>query len=599
MSTKGEHSSVPTTATDPRLLQRDAMLGWMAVAPYGIFTTDSELRIQSWNRWLVVQSGLTEESVFGQPLTKIIPDLVERRLAEPYHRALSGEIAMLSTALHRYLLPLPPPRGLDLPLMLQTVRIGPLTSGADIIGTITILEDVTQREYQARVLRRQQEHDRLLSEALALLLQAEQPLQAATDLFAKIAAPLQLEAYFNFLVDPATETMHLHAAGGVTPEVRKHLAIASVNGPGPCSATARKREPTIIDRVQENTESHTEYIRKIGLRSYACFPLLFGNRLLGTLAFGSYHRDAIESDRLAFLTTLAQYVATAIDRSLRETALVEARQSLAQHAEALEAKVSERTMRLQETIQQLESFSYTIAHDLRAPIRSLTGFTQVLFDDFRSALPAEAVAIVQRLQRASHRLDALTRDLLKFSKIVRQEVKLEPVYLDELVEELVAITPALQNGVLTVEPPLGMVLAQRTLLQQCISNLFDNALKFARPGVPLRILVRSELREHAQPGPSTMTSVPFNSPTTGTLPAPPLDQPVRRIWVEDNGRGVPEGAHEKIFGIFERVSGVEHIEGTGIGLAIVARATQQMGGTCGAAPTAAEGARFWIDLPTI
>lgn len=597
MSGVGDQPSTHREAHDSRLARREAMLGWMEVAPYGIFTTDKELRIRSWNRWLVVQSGLSEESVIGRPLLSIIPDLLDRHLEEPYRRALAGEVALLSTALHRYLLPLPPPKGFDLPRMLQTVRIGPLPAGNEIVGTITILEDVSQREYQARVLRRQHEHDRLLSEALAHLLQSEQPLEAIAELFPKISAPLQLEVYFNFLITPGTGVMQLHAAGGVTPEVRKLLAVASVDGPGPCSTTARRRDALVIERVQENTEPHTELIRKIGLRSYACFPLLFGNRLLGTLAFGSYHRDVVESEKIAFLSTLAQYVATAIDRSLREAALVEARQSLAQHAEELEAKVAERTVRLQETIQQLESFSYTIAHDLRAPIRSLTGFTQVLFDDFSAALPEEAVAIVRRLQRASHRLDALTRDLLKFSKIARDEVELEPVSFDELIEDLVSVTPALQDGVLTVESSLGAVVAQRTLLQQCISNLFDNALKFSRPGVPPRIVVRTEPRATAQPGPATSTGVPFNSPTSSPHRTPHHNLPIRRLWVEDNGRGVPEGAHEKIFGIFERVSGVEHIEGTGIGLAIVARAAQQMGGSCGAEPASGEGSRFWIDLP--
>lgn len=586
-------------ARDSRLAaRREAMVGWMQVAPYGIFTTDAELRIRTWNRWLVQQSGLAEDAVVGRPLLSIIPDLAKRRLDQPYTRALAGEVALLSTALHRYLLPLPPPKGFDVPRMLQTARVGPLLSGGAIVGTITLLEDVTQRECQARVLRRQQEYDRLLSEALAHLLQSEQPLEAVSELFPKIATPLQLEAYFNYLIDPATQAMHLHAAGGVSPEVRKVLAVTSLEGTCPCSATARQRASMVIDRVQESTEPHAEIIRKIGLRSYACFPLFFGPRLLGTLAFGSYERDTIESEKVAFLTTLAQYVATAIDRAQREAALVEARRSLSQHAAELEAKVAERTARLQETIQQLESFSYTIAHDLRAPIRSLTGFTQVLLDDYSAELPEDASALIRRLQRASLRLDALTRDLLRFSKIAREEVQLEPVDLDELVEELVSITPALQHGVLTVASPLGAVVAQRTLLQQCISNLFDNAIKFARPGAPLRVVVRSEPRESVQAGPSASTGVPFNPPTSDTHPVTAGPHPVRRLWVEDNGRGIPEGVHEKIFGIFERVSGVEHIEGTGIGLAIVARATQQMGGSCGADPSAPEGSRFWIDLPS-
>jgi signal transduction histidine kinase len=69
-----------------------------------------------------------------------------------------------------------------------------------------------------------------------------------------------------------------------------------------------------------------------------------------------------------------------------------------------------------------------------------------------------------------------------------------------------------------------------------------------------------------------------------------------RIWIEDNGIGIPPQAHEKIFGIFERVSGLDHVEGTGIGLAIVARAMQQMGGACGVESTLGEGSRFWLDL---
>jgi PAS domain S-box-containing protein len=588
---------------DDRTNRREAMLGWMEeIAPYGIFTTDAELNIRSWNRWLATHSGIAARSVIGRRLFEVFPDIRERRLDDHFRRALSGEIALLSTALHRYLLPLPPARrDFDVSHMLQNARIAPLPSGGEIVGTISIIEDVTQRECQALILRRQQEHDRLLSTSLALLLESARPLEAAAELFPRIAAPLKLEAYFNFLIGPSATEMRLHAAGGIPPDVRRMLATTDINGPSAFSRCAFLKKPLNISHVQSTTEPHTEFIRKLGLRAYVGFPLLVGDRLLGTLSFGSYARDVIAAEDVSFLSTLSQYIAVAIERAFREQALHEAKVSLSQHAEGLETKIAERTAKLHETIQQLESFSYTIAHDLRAPIRSLNGYTDVMLSDYAESVPPEGQQVLRRLQRASNRLDALTRDLLKFSKIVRADVELAPVDLVELVDDIVLVSPGLQGDVLTVHPPLGRVWAQRTLLQQCLSNLFDNALKFAKPGGPARIRVRTEVLEAtASAVVEPRTSHPFNPPTSDTplrAAAPPAEGTARlRIWIEDEGIGIPEGSHERIFGIFERVTGVERIEGTGIGLAIVARAMQQMGGSCGVESQLGRGARFWLEL---
>src|SRR5690606_29855817 len=137
--------------------------------PFGILTTDTQLRVTGWNRWLVAQSGVSETRALGRPLFEIFPDIPGRGLEAPFRRALLGEVSVLSTALHRYLLPLPPPsRDLGVTHMRQTARIAPLVADGGIAGTITIVEDVTVRESQARVLRRQQAHDRLLSDSLAL-----------------------------------------------------------------------------------------------------------------------------------------------------------------------------------------------------------------------------------------------------------------------------------------------------------------------------------------------------------------------------------------------------------------------------------------------
>jgi signal transduction histidine kinase len=599
---------------DATAAQKGAMLAWVqAIAPYGIFTTDTELKIRSWNQWLVTHSGRGADEVIGRPLTEVFPDVGERKLDEHFRRALAGEISVLSTALHKYLLPLRSTvRTTPATEMLQTARIAPLVFCNQVVGTIATIEDVTQRESHALVLRRQQEHDRLLSTALALLLASDNPLQVATELFPNIAAPLRLEVYFNYLLAPDGSELRLHAAGGVTPEVKKTMAVLKV-GEGPSGTSALGRKPIYIPSVQESVDPQAQVIRRLGLTAYATFPLMIGDRLLGTLSFGSYQRTSIAADEIEFLFTVAQYLALAIDRALRENALREAQKTLSEHAELLESKIAERTAKLHETIVQLESFSYTIAHDLRAPIRSLKGFSEILLNDYGDTMPETARGMLARLLRASHRLDALTRDLLEFSRIVRQDVKLGPVDVAELLREIVLTTPALQDGVLAAPASLGIVQAQRTLLQQCLTNLFDNALKFARPGIPPRIFVRAEGR-----GEESMVDLPQTSAMFTAYSKLPMHEaknpqgigpkssapwpmhagspPRIRIWVEDNGIGIPPHAHEKIFGIFERVSGNDKIEGTGIGLAIVARAMQQMGGACGVESDENQGSRFWLEL---
>jgi len=224
---------------------------------------------------------------------------------------------------------------------------------------------------------------------------------------------------------------------------------------------------------------------------------------------------------------------------------------------------------LQEANRELEAFSYTVSHDLRAPLRALKGYTDILLEDYGPKLEATAKEYLSNLERAVVRMDALTRDLLSYSRIVRQQIELEPVCVDAVCREVTAMNPALQppNTEMVVPPDLLPVRAHPTLLGQCLANLLDNAAKFVAPGVTPRIHIRTEPRGDRV-----------------------------RIWVEDNGVGIEPAHHQKIFGIFERVGNLKTNQGTGIGLAIVARAAQRMGGICGVESSAGNGSRFWIEL---
>ena len=411
------------------------MLHWMQqLAPHGIFTTDTNLYIQTWNSWLETHSGLSATEVCGRPLAEVFPELVMRKLDEQFRRALEGQISVLSTTFHRYLLPFTPTvRNSGFQQMQQTARIGPLLANRVVRGTITTIEDVTQREMQSA--------------------------------------------------------------------------------------------------------------------------------------------------------------------------------ALSKHAEQLENKVRERTARLDETVAQLESFSYTVAHDLRAPIRTFKGYTEILLEDFAGEFPEKARDYLMRMKRAAEGMDLLTRDLLQFNRISRQQISAEPIDVNELLTEIVAHIPALQKpGVLTIPSPLHRVIGNRTMVQQCLSNLLDNALKFVPSGQAANITICDELQEGtAASAPSPVSPLPFQGATTQNPVAilnngksESLHQRSRacvRLYVEDRGIGIAPEHQRQIFGVFERIQGATKFEGTGIGLAIVARAVQRMNGRCGVESSLGQGSRFWIELP--
>ncbi len=566
------------------LSQKEATSAWMQeIAPFAILTTDNELRVRGWNQWLITHSSLRAEEVIGRSLVEVFPELKSRKLIQYFERALKGEVSVLSSALHTYLLPLPGTvREQPESKMLQTARIAPLFSGTDVLGTITIIEDVSQREFQAEILRRQHSRERLLSRALATLLKASDPVAEMTALFAKVREELDLE-------------------GAINSEASLGVAVDTETN----NRAGTERRIILLNRIQQSDDHAHASLRAAGIASYVAFPLMMGDLLWGTLSFASRTKEVIPTSDVEFLSTLAQYVAIAIERSSRESTLREAERILRNHAEVLEATVAERTRRLQETISQIESFSYSVAHDLRAPIRALKGYCDVLEEDFRKQMPEEAGVLIQRLSRSAGRLDALTRDLLKFSHLSLQEVDVQEVDLSNIVDEIIYLNPAFQNGRVSVQGPLGRVRGQSTLVHQCISNLLDNALKFAQPGRPLHIVISSKLQPKGK-NPSVNTKAPFNP---ATLPAGDLsatdakwtsqnpNEPDlrRRLLVEDNGIGIPPESQEKIFGIFERLSET-NVEGTGIGLAIVSRAMQRMGGACGVESTVGQGSRFWLEF---
>jgi signal transduction histidine kinase len=577
-----------------------ATIEWIyRFAPYGVVATDRDLCVRNWNQWMKNHSGRDLEQVQGRKLTEIFPDLVGRRLEGPFQRALAGEVSVLSTALHGHLFPLQPvAREAGFQWMKQTARIGPLLSKNEIQGVIIVIEDVTQREWQAEVLRQQHARDEILSWALAHLLKSDDPRRVSRELFGKVAAHLDFDAYMLYLAEADGAAFRLSAAGGLDPDAEASTVLLQ-RSDIPWINSWTQGETLIREFPQIQTDPAFEIGKSLGFHAYIVLPLAAGADLLGFLTFATRSRDFIGRNEAELLGTISQYLAVSLNREKTDRELRSAQKKLNEHAQDLEKKVADRTASLKQIIAELQTFSYTVAHDLRAPIRALKGYSEVLLEDFAGEMPAEATAVVGRLRDASIRMDSLTRDLLEFSKISRQDIQLEPIQLDDIVAGvIVAVGKNAPKGSITVADPLPSVLGHRTLVHQCVANLIENALKFVQPGTAPKVSIRGELASAAMASDSTDTKLfnrsRYSLPEHGNALDP--SQPRVRIWVEDQGIGIPAEVKDKVFGIFERGVDADQFEGTGIGLAIVARAMERMGGDCGVESEPGQGSRFWLEF---
>jgi signal transduction histidine kinase len=246
-----------------------------------------------------------------------------------------------------------------------------------------------------------------------------------------------------------------------------------------------------------------------------------------------------------------------------------AHDELARINQDLEERVKERTASLTDLLSQMETFSYTVSHDLRAPLRAMAGYARVLQSDYASKLDGEAAHYIERIIRASDRMNRLISDVLAYARVNRDRLEMKPLSLTDSAIQVVQHAAELHapNVKIAIQPDAPPALGNEAFLTQIFANLLGNAVKFISPDRPAEV------------------SVSFRR-----------DGDYVRTEVRDNGIGIKPEHQSRLFGLFERANNDKRYDGTGIGLAIVKRAIERMGGAVGVVSDGINGSCFWFTL---
>jgi signal transduction histidine kinase len=282
---------------------------------------------------------------------------------------------------------------------------------------------------------------------------------------------------------------------------------------------------------------------------------------------GGPFTPVFSTDEEAWLQQYAAMVSTGLERVRLVEALAETNSQLGDRVR----EVTERTQQLEAANRELEAFSYTISHDLRAPLRAISGFTAILSEEYADAMPAEARGYLKRVKDSGAHMGHLVDDLLAFSRLGRQAVRTQRVSIRGIVDRaLEQLAPALdgrQVEVVIGDLPEGA--CDSALVEQVFVNLLSNAFKYSR------------LREHARVEVGVLEDDGVEGAT---------------YFVRDNGAGFDMEYAGKLFGVFQRLHRSEDFEGTGVGLAIVQRIVERHGGRIWAEAKVDAGATFYFTL---
>ncbi len=430
-------------------------------------------------------------------------------------------------------------------------------------GEIWLLSDVTERQRAETALRRSAERLHLVNEIDRAILSAQTPahIASATLRALRQMIPCQRASVQLFDYEHAEGwLLAVDVEGETALDMQARFPLATWN----LEALAAGEVVVIADLRTAVNPPLWQMLSAEGIVAAAMIPLRAHGELIGTLNLGSNELGYFNSnsEQLEAANEVADQLAVAIEQGrLHEQAR--------RHTVELEQHVAARTAQLQAANQELEAFSYSVSHDLRAPLRAIDGFSRIVLEDFAEQLPLKGQHYLGLVRSATQRMGQLIDDLLAFSRLGRKPLRRQWLQPDGLVRQVLEDLHAEQAGrrielVIAALPPCQ---ADPGLLQQVFANLLGNALKFTRGRDPARIEVGG-----------------------GEQEGKPL------YFVRDNGVGFDMRYADKLFGVFQRLHRAEDYEGTGVGLALAQRIINRHGGRIWGESEPEHGATFYFTV---
>jgi len=297
--------------------------------------------------------------------------------------------------------------------------------------------------------------------------------------------------------------------------------------------------------------------------------------LIGMAFVESFHRTRerlklVKEHEQALQKEIVERQRAQENEARQKDQLQAAQKELAAYAGQLEARVGERTAHLEQTLRSLEGVLYHVAHDLRAPLRAMRGFSELLLRECGPSVGPTGQEYALRISNAASRMDVLIRDLLDYGRLGHQTVCWTAIDLNSAVDQVlreVSEDAKTKNAHIEVAKPLPSAWGDRTILDRVLVNLLDNALKFTPAGANPRVAIWADRSDRAV-----------------------------CLHVQDNGIGIAPEHHQRIFGIFERLEQSPSDPGTGMGLAIVKKGVELLGGDIQISSAPGAGSRFDLKL---
>jgi PAS domain S-box-containing protein len=498
--------------------------------------------ITSWNRGAEALYGYTAEEIVGKTVSVLIPPEHQDDFPIIMERLRRGERVQHYETVRLC----KDGRRVNVALTVSPIR----TTDGKIQGASKIARDITPRKRAEETLRKQSDRLRLLWEAAAVLLSADDPDAMLRTLFGKIGPHLGVDAYFNHVVPENGDVLRLSSSDGVSAESLRHLAQLEL-GEGLIGGVALRRRSLTASHIQHSDDANTQVLKLLGIRACACHPLLAGDRLLGTLSFASRVKDRFDDDEVAFIETISHYVTVACERLrlLNE---------------------------LRESGTRKDEFLAMLAHELRnplAPIRTAVQVLHVKGSPLPDARWSRAV-----IDRQVQHLTRLVDDLLDISRITRNNLVLRrsPIELADVINVAVESSRPLieQSGhelTVSLAPEPVYIDGDAVRLSQVFQNLLNNAAKYTERGG--RISLVAERQDN------------------GVV-----------VRVKDTGVGIPRETLPRLFEMFYQADrSLERAQsGLGVGLALVRRLLEAHGGRVEArSEGVGKGSEFIVRLPVL